>query len=119
MAKENVTILGLPQLKAALLEKVDELRKASQMAVADEVQKVRDDAVKFAPRHTGNLEDGINADAAGLKGTVRSTSRHSMFVEHGTYKDRAQPFMTPAAERARKRFPATATAIIRSVLEGK
>jgi HK97 gp10 family phage protein len=115
----SVTIEGLPELRAALARKTAELRAASTTAVAEEVGKVRDDAVLLAPRKTGALEAGIRGEAAGLTGAVTSSARHSTFVEHGTYKDKAQPFMRPASEAARHRFPSRAAAILRSVLEGR
>ena len=118
MSKADITVHGLGELKRALANVASETRKGAEAAVAEEVAAVRDDAVKFAPRHTGKLEAGIHAEPAGLSGTVRSTARHSQFVEHGTYKDPAQPFMQPAAVRSRRRLPERAAAIIRAFLGG-
>lgn len=118
MAKSTITIEGIPKLKAALAQKVEELRAASTTVVAEEVAAIRVDARTTAPRLTGDLEGHITSESAGPAGTVRSTSRHAGFVEHGTYKDKAQPYMMPAATRARKRFPKRAADIIRAALGG-
>lgn len=118
MPKELLILEGLPGLKAALERKVEELRASSEVAVAEEVKAIEEDARSTAPRLTGELEEDIESSAEGLRGEVKSTSRHSVFMEFGTFKDEAQPFMRPAAERARRRFPTRAAAIIRAALGG-
>jgi HK97 gp10 family phage protein len=113
-----IKVDGFPELEAALAKKVTELRDAAEEAVRLETDIIRDDAVKFAPRDSGELEAGIRGRSNGLGGTVRATARHSTFVEHGTSSTKAQPFMTPAAKRARRRFPERAADIIRKALGG-
>ena len=115
----ETVILGLPQLEAALAKKAQELQAGAEEAVGREVENIANDARHAAPRRTGELRAGIHSEHAGLSGTVKSTARHSTFVEHGTYKDAAQPFMHPAAERARKRFPQVARDIIAKALGGR
>jgi HK97 gp10 family phage protein len=116
--KETVTIVGLEKLERALAEKAAELAVSAAAAVAAEVNAIEDDARNNAPHLTGELQEGIESEHEGTAGTIRSTSAHSLFMEHGTYKDRAQPFMKPAAERARRRFPKRAAEIIRAALGG-
>lgn len=118
MANELLTVEGIPELKRALATKVAELVAAATEVVGQEVEAIRADAEEHAPRLSGDLQEHVVAEHAGTKGVIRSTSRHALFVEHGTYKDAAQPYMRPAAERARKRFPARAAAIIRAALGG-
>lgn len=116
MARERLTVKGMPELQRALHEASAETVKAAELAVAQEVDAIQDDAVRFAPRDTGDLENHIDGAAYGLRGTVRSTSRHAGFVEHGTRHTRAQPYMLPAAELARRRLPKRAAAIIKAAL---
>lgn len=116
MAKTE--ILGLGKLDAALARKAKELQAAAKEAVGQEVENIADDARRTAPRKTGELRSSIRSDHGGLKGTVKATARYATFVEHGTYKDPAQPFMHPAAERARRRFPQVARDIIAKALGG-
>ncbi len=118
MSRKTITVEGLPGLRAALAHATAELRAASEEAVREETELIQQDAVKFAPRDTGALERSIRGDAVGLTGNVRATARHATFVEHGTSKTPAQPFMGPAATRARRRFPARAKAIISKALGG-
>ena len=50
---------------------------------------------------------------------VKAGARHSMFVELGTSRNAARPFMAPAAEKSRIRFPGLAASLIGSKLRGK
>lgn len=116
--KARMSIVNLPEFKRAMTKAADRVIEGATWAVREEVDAIRDDAVKFAPRDKGDLERGIRSQALSLKGEVRATARHSVFVEHGTYKDAAQPFMAPAALRSQRRLPARAAAIIKRALEG-
>lgn len=118
MPKDLITVEGLPALEAILARKVAELHAAASEAVKAEVDEIAADAQEHAPRLTGDLQEHIEGESEGTAGTVKSTSRHAGFMEHGTFKDEAQPYMAPAAQRARKRFPARAAAIIKAVLGG-
>lgn len=115
----SISIEGLAELGRALAEKAAELHLGAIAAVRAEVKLVQADAKDSAPiGPTGKLREGIEAEANGLDGKVTSTVRYGPFVEHGTYKDPAQPFMGPAAERSRVRFKETAGAFIKSSLGG-
>lgn len=113
-----VSVEGLGKLQAKLSLVAMQARKAAEAAIVAEVDTVRDDARDGAPVDTGELRDGIIGRAEGLAGQVRTSSRHATFVEHGTFKDPAQPYMAPAAERSRRRFPAKAGALIKAAVEG-
>lgn len=112
------SIQGLGELQAKLGYVAVKARAAAAEAVQQEVDAVGEDAEQGAPVRTGALRDGIERETSELDGSVTSTARHSTFVEHGTYKDPAQPFMAPAAERSRLRWPLRAAAVIRSAVEG-
>jgi HK97 gp10 family phage protein len=114
----GISIVNEAEFRRALEKAAAKVTEGAEKAVREEVDAIRDDALKFAPRDKGVLEAGIDATAAGSKGTVRSKARHAGFVEHGTFKDKAQPYMTPAAARSRRRLPARAAAIIKNALEG-
>lgn len=112
-----IVIEGMAQLQRAVVMTAAKARAAAEKAVAEEVAEVGDDARSTAPEKTGALRAGIKQRAGGLEGEVEATARHSTFVEHGTFKDTAQPYMGPAAERSRKRFPARAGALIKAAVE--
>lgn len=118
MPKEVVTIEGLPGLKAALERKVEELRAARELVVAEEGRLIEADAKMAAPVDKGELRDGIELELGQGLATIRTTSEHSAANEFGTSKMAAQPFMTPTAERARRRIPKTAAALFRKTLGG-
>lgn len=50
----------------------------------------------FSPVDTGALRASIVAEASGGEWSVDATQPYAGFVEFGTSKMRAQPFMTPA-----------------------
>jgi HK97 gp10 family phage protein len=104
-------------MRAALEQAGTELHAAAAEAVADEVGDVQRDARRLAPVKTGELRRKIQAESSDLTGEVKSTARHTPFVEHGTYRDKAQPFMAPAALLARRRLPKRAAKLIKVALE--
>lgn len=112
-------VRGVAQLEAALRRKAAQAHAASVRAVADEVGRVEGDARHGAPRLTGALVDGIKGSSRGTSGVVRSSARHGGFVEFGTYKDSPQPYMGPAAEASRGRFPGGAARTIGGALRGR
>lgn len=105
--RQNVTIHGLEDLEKKLRKMPEVVKAAGGRAVKAETEEVRDDAKRGAPVLSGELRDSITAeyDAKKLQGRAVATARHAGFVEHGTDDTAAQPFMEPAAERARRRFP--------------
>lgn len=112
----TIRVEGIPQLQTALLAASAGARQAAVSAIEAEVRAVTSDARGAAPRRTGALVGGISGSSSGTTGEVRSSTRHSVFMEFGTSKDAAQPFMGPAAEKSRRRFPAAVAARVRAVL---
>ena len=61
----------------------------------------------LAPVDTGNLRNSIQAVPQGpLAATVKVGAEYGIYVEFGTYKAPAQPFIVPATEAARPGFVA-------------
>lgn len=104
---KNIKIIGEAELTRKLKKLPDVVRAAGGRAVKAETFETRDDMKRGAPRDTGELADGMQAEynAKKLAGRAVATARHAGFVEHGTEDTPAQPFAQPAAERARRRFP--------------
>jgi HK97 gp10 family phage protein len=115
----SINVKGLPALerKLALLPRL--VRSAGARAVRGETDEARDDARRNAPVKTGTLRESIQAeyDDKTITGRVAATARYAKFVEHGTDDTAAQPFMLPAAEAARRRFPKRVRAEIKAELE--
>lgn len=110
MATNQIKIEGLDEMKAILRVAAAQARKAAAEATSQEVGLVEHDARMGAPIDEGVLMDSIVGRSSGSYGEVRAGARHGLFVEYGTYKDPVQPFMWPAAERSRARFPTKAAA---------
>lgn len=67
--------------------------RAAERRVGMIRQRVAMVARSMAAVDTGEMRDGVRATANG----VTASAPHSVHVEYGTYKMRAQPFMRPAA----------------------
>lgn len=122
MARELVELVGLPELKAAIEERVVALEAVKAAIVAEEAALVEEDAKHAAPvlegdDPDGHIRDDIKAEHAGAHAVVTVENRHAAFQEFGTSRNAAQPFMHPAASAARKRFPEVAAARIRKAVE--
>ena len=61
-------------------------------------------AKSLAPVDTGFLRASIEASVKGLTGEVVSMAEYGIFVEYGTWKMRAQPYMGPATRKVAPKF---------------
>ena len=98
----------LKALRKAFSEAAVAISQGLEDGVSESAHALRDDAKRNAPvGETGKLRDGIAAHVEGLKAEVAVfdlDAYYSQFVEFGTSKQPAQPFMLPAVEAERKRF---------------
>lgn len=103
----GVTIKGLGSLKAKL-NKLDPLTRA---AVTRGVQlaavKVEGDAKTIAPVDTGALRDSITTSgkstATGAEASIGSSLEYAPFIELGTSRMQAQPYLHPALQKNKKK----------------
>ena len=108
MGRSAVTIEGLEVLRKRLKALPDVIERAARAAVQAETIAATQDMRRSAPRDTGELQDGIQAelgDLDRLEGRAVSTAPHTTFVVHGTSDTPANDFITPAARRSERRFP--------------
>ena len=63
-------------------------------------------------RDTGRLRASIGAEAAGLGATVRATAAYALFVEIGSGRGPAQPYLGPAFRRAAAELSAASREVI-------
>ena len=85
----------------------DAVREATKKAMLDTVAKISEDAIKGSPFITGNnrrsikYEVGPGGEVAKktFDGAVYSTSGYGGYLETGTGKMAAQPYMKPALDR--------------------
>lgn len=103
----SVEITGEAELARKIKQLGGQVRKAALDAVKAETHDIAQDMRRDAPVDDGDLKRGIQEeiDATQLEGRAVSTAKHTKYVVHGTSRLAAQDFMTPAAERSRRRFP--------------
>lgn len=113
----GTTIIGLPAMRAALAAKAAALRAVAAASVALEVRAIEADAIGGAPQgETGDLKESIKGRSSGNSGEVKASIRYAPFVEFGTSKMGAQPYMGPASDRSRVRFVGRTSAAMRKAL---
>ena len=75
-----------------------------EQAVAKTALAVVADAQASAPVDTGALRGSISADIRGAEAVVGPTVHYGGYVELGTSKMRAQPYLFPAADKHERPF---------------
>jgi HK97 gp10 family phage protein len=60
-------------------------------------KKIKLDAQHRCPIRTGTLRDSINYEVNDKELTISANTNYAIFVELGTRKQQAQPFLKPAA----------------------
>lgn len=91
----------LPAIAAA----APHLVEAALAKTAHDVELV---AKQLAPVDTGNLRASIGASGGGLRWRVTAAAHYAVFVELGTRKMSAQPYLVPAL---RQMWPGFVTAL--------
>lgn len=99
-------------------------QRAIREAVKDAITKACLDVEAFAktdvPVDTGNLENSIQADLEHVdayEGTVGTSVEYASYVEYGTGKMPARPYLTPAAERVGASFVEVVARLVNSRLK--
>jgi len=77
----------------------DKVNKAAENALKEVVVKIAAEAKHDTPWLTGNNSQSIDFEAKGLTGSVYSTSGYGGFLETGTARMPARPYMKPALDR--------------------
>lgn len=82
-------------------DRIGEIISRYPQAVADIIGKTTFDCQEAAqamvPVDTGALYNSIQAEVEGFRGVVSTDKEYAWFVEDGTWKMAAQPYMRPAA----------------------
>jgi HK97 gp10 family phage protein len=101
----DIEIEGIEELERALEDAAKKLHAAFEEAVAESSEALAESARSFAPVDTGRLRDAIVGESDGTTGEVFVDGvDYASYVEFGTSKMVAQPFLTPAAEIEREQF---------------
>lgn len=118
----GVTIKGLGQLEAKL-KKLDPLTKAAMgRGVQKAALKVEGDAKLAAPVDTGALRSSINTSGSSssdsVTASVGTNLEYAPYVELGTSKSKAQPFLQPSLQKNKKIATQIVINEIRSAYKG-
>lgn len=102
----SIEIKGLTSLSDKLKSLVPRVRQGARDTVAQTLLAIETDAKLLAPVDTGRLRSSIHAEFApnGLSGKVAVEVIYAPYVELGTSRQRAQPFLFPAYEKHRQAF---------------
>ncbi len=85
--------------------RLDTLTRAKVAAViAKAALDIEAQAAANAPVKTGFLRSSIHADGAGTEWEVRVGAEYGAFVEFGTRRMAARPYLIPAVEQVRPRL---------------
>lgn len=77
---------------------VDRMPEAAAMMAEAKAEAIRSRAAANAPKRTGALAGSITKIGAGLRWIVVALVAYAAFVEWGTSRMAAQPYMRPALE---------------------
>lgn len=98
----KISIDGLSKTLALVRRAGETETAAGRRMVKRAASLVQEKAMRTVPVYTGTLKRSIIIDIApnGLSGTVTATADYAAYVEYGTRKMSARPFMRTAAEQA-------------------
>lgn len=84
-------------------------------AVKKTAYDILDDAQNIVPIDTGYLAGSITVTTEEFYATVQPAAEYAAYVEFGTWKMGAQPYMRPAGDLNAPKFDAAITAILSSL----
>lgn len=99
------------------------LTQAVKQAVTQNGFEMEGKAKLLAPVDTGNLRRNINIAVEGssnqINAIVQSNAEYSLYVEHGTSKQQAQPFFNPAFQAQKSQFETDMNQALKKGVEDK
>lgn len=76
------------------------VEEAISAALKNNAEEIKRNAISKAPKDTGFMKSNINTSyPANTKAEIKSAATYSGYVEYGTRKMAAQPFMRPSLEQ--------------------
>lgn len=97
----NFDVSGLDDVKDAIKSRGEKLKNLEK-ALSKAGQTVKAEARALCPVDTGNLRRSIYSHRDGLECTVGTDCEYAIYVECGTHKMAAQPFLYPALENKKE-----------------
>jgi HK97 gp10 family phage protein len=97
----STQLVGFEQVRAAVKRVPYEARVVLSDVIAKTTFAVKQRAIVLVPKDTGQLRTAITSSSRGLYGRVEvrdPASYYWRFLEYGTVRMAARPFVRPAAE---------------------
>jgi HK97 gp10 family phage protein len=94
----NVAIEGVDELKAAIQRFDSAMQNHVQKQLTSWAEAVKVLAKQLVPVRTGHLRDSIYAKISEWVAEVGSDATYALFVEFGTRRMRARPYLFPAIQ---------------------
>ena len=108
-----------------ILDRIEKLSAAElEEAVLEALDPIRAAAVANAPRDTGELARSINVQITSksadfIEAEVGSSAFYASFIELGTAKAAAQPFLRPATDANQKKSSKILADAVEKIIQGK
>lgn len=94
------------------------IRPMAQAVVEKTSADIERDGKIKAPVDTGNLKSSIGREVKELEAEIGPTANYGIYLELGTSRMAAQPYMGPAADLHTPAFEAAMTKIAEEALDG-
>lgn len=108
MARVTVRVVGRERLIQRIKEALLDVREGAQDETRQVAEHIQRRAKEFVPVDTGRLRDSIRITQTGKAAYNVGPGdevEYAEYVEYGTSRTPAQPYMRPAIEDARREFP--------------
>jgi len=108
MARVTVRVVGRERLIKRIKEMLVDAREGAQDETREVAEFIQRRAKEFVPVDTGRLRDSIRINQTGKAAYNVGPGdevEYAEYVEFGTSRTPAQPYMRPALEEARREFP--------------
>lgn len=117
MAKVNVTIKNLPQIKAAFAVAPTNMRRNLNTAIRKSIYTIGSQSRKNTPVRTGRLRSSTRELLGDLKGEVGTHTNYDIFVHEGTRYMKARPFLAQAVNQSDEEVQAFMTRAVQQTLD--
>ena len=106
VAAREVVAYGLNEVRNTAVQGITEGNKSGRTYTRRGISHTASAAGEYPAADTGVLHTNIftDVDSNGLGGSVESRAKYSEFLEFGTSKMAARPFMQPSAEATRPKL---------------